>query len=369
MDLKGVRIGYVPYSACLTMPGDRRRFVHFASKRRLPIEIADPAERYDVVVLTERADISVWCDYADGKIVYDLIDSYLAIPRTSVTGCLRGLAKFLSGQSRHLQVDYWKAVERMCRRSDAVVCTTLEQKRDISPFCDNVHLILDSHSMVANGNKQDYGAGKPFRIVWEGLPHTLSSLDLIAGFLRRVHSQKPIELHIITDRTYFGYLGKYCLTDTAKQIEKIYAGAKLHEWREETCGEIICGCDLAIIPLDLKDQFQAGKPENKMLLFWRMGMPVVASATPAYVRAMLLAGMDLVCANSAEWETKVLACIESEEIRRQAGQRGRSYVEAHCSDEAIFAAWDRMMVSLWEQSRADTSRVPKAQRSASAGST
>jgi hypothetical protein len=188
MDLKGVRIGYVPYSSPLTMPGDRRRFVNYASRRGVPIEIADPAQNYDVVVLSERADISVWCDYGNGKIVYDLIDSYLAIPRSSITGRLRGLAKFLSGQSRHLRLDYWKAVERMCRRSDAVVCTTLEQKRDISPFCDNVHVILDSHSMVAHGKKEDYGAAQPFRIVWEGLPHTLSSPTCCAACTSRSRS-------------------------------------------------------------------------------------------------------------------------------------------------------------------------------------
>ena len=76
------RIGYVPYSSSLAMPGDRRRFVAYARARNLPFELARPKERYDIVVLSELADISVWCDYPYGKIVYDLIDSYLAIPRT-----------------------------------------------------------------------------------------------------------------------------------------------------------------------------------------------------------------------------------------------------------------------------------------------
>jgi hypothetical protein len=349
MDLQGVRIGYVPYSNALTMPGDRRRFVNFARKCGLPIEIADPSESYDLVVLTERADISVWSDYAKGKIAYDLIDSYLAIPRTSVRGRLRGLAKFISRQSHYLQQDHWTAVERMCRRADAVICTTLEQKQDISPFCDNVHLILDSHSMMAHATKQDYQAAQPFRIAWEGLPYTLSSLNLVADVLKRVNQQRPIELHVITDRAYYGYLGKYHRRDTQKEVEAIYPGARVHEWREETCAALICDCDLAVIPLDLEDPFQAGKPENKMLLFWRMGMPVVASATPAYARAALRAGMDMLCATPAEWEAMLLSCIDSEEKRFFAGHRGRSYVEACCNEDTILGAWERMMSSLWEE--------------------
>src|SRR6185312_15235316 len=77
-----IRIGYVPYSGRFTKPGDRRRFVAYARARNLEFEVADPDKRYDLVVLSETADISVWPDYRHGKIVYDLIDSYLSVPRT-----------------------------------------------------------------------------------------------------------------------------------------------------------------------------------------------------------------------------------------------------------------------------------------------
>src|SRR3989442_5758220 len=82
MNLGDLRIGYVPYSPDLTQPGDRRRFCHYAAKRKLRFEIARPEERYDLVVLSSRGDLSVWADYRPGQawIVYDLIDSYLAIP-------------------------------------------------------------------------------------------------------------------------------------------------------------------------------------------------------------------------------------------------------------------------------------------------
>jgi hypothetical protein len=68
------RIGYAPFSASLTHPGDRRRFPAYAQARNLPFELARPDERYDVVVLTEFADISVWHEYDKGKVVYDCID-------------------------------------------------------------------------------------------------------------------------------------------------------------------------------------------------------------------------------------------------------------------------------------------------------
>ena len=63
------RIGYVPYSASLTHPGDLRRFVAYARARNLPFEVARPDGRYDVVVLSELSDISVWSEYRGGKVV------------------------------------------------------------------------------------------------------------------------------------------------------------------------------------------------------------------------------------------------------------------------------------------------------------
>ena len=135
-DLKQLRIGYVPLSRNLDKPGDRRRFVYYARSRNLPFEIAKPAEKYDVVVVSQSADLSIWSEYDKGgaKIVYDFIDSYLAVPRNSVKGRLRGFAKYISGQSRRPRLNHWKALESMCARADAVICTTQGASQGYRPF-------------------------------------------------------------------------------------------------------------------------------------------------------------------------------------------------------------------------------------------
>lgn len=343
---KDLRIGYVPYSRSLERPGDRRRFVHYARRRNLKFEIADPSELYDVVVLSERADISVWSRYTKGRLVYDLIDSYLAIPRSDVKGRLRGLAKYVSGQSRHLQTDHWKAIEAMCSRADAVICTTEEQRRDIEPLCSNVHIILDAHSMVARGAKADYAASQPFRLVWEGVPQTLGSLAVIRPVLARLSRKYPLELHLVTDLEYHRYLGRYGKSETLSAARRIFPEVRLHAWNENDCANIICSCDLGVIPLMLDDPFNAGKPENKLLLMWRLGMPTIVSATPAYARAMSSAGLDMACTSAAEWETTLERYMADEVVRRQAGEAGRRYAESNFGDDRLLAAWDAMFASL-----------------------
>src|SRR5256885_5448772 len=143
--LRSLRIGYVPYTRDLCYAGDRRRFCYYAHKRNIAFELAKPSESYDIVVVTERGDLGTWSAYQRGnaKIVYSLINRYLAVPAWDPKGVLRGVAKYVTRETRHLQLNYWRAMEAMCERADAVVCTTEEQRQDILPHCDNVHIILD----------------------------------------------------------------------------------------------------------------------------------------------------------------------------------------------------------------------------------
>jgi glycosyltransferase involved in cell wall biosynthesis len=234
----------------------------------------------------------------------------------------------------------------MCKRADAVICTTEEQKRDISKFCSNVHIILDAHTSVARTTKHSYAAGEPFRLVWEGMPYTLNSLELIRPALERLQDKLPIELHLVTDLHYNRYLGRYGRQSTDEIARRLFNKVRLHAWREDDCADIICSCDLAVIPLVLTDPFTAGKPENKLLLLWRMGMPVLASATPAYARAMAGAGLPMSCANQAEWFDALQQYSGDEAARQYAGERGLAYAAAHYGEEQILGSWDKLFQSL-----------------------
>lgn len=341
------RIGYVPYSPTLERPGDKRRFAAYAHARNLPFELARPEERYDLVVLSEVADVSVWCDYPHGKVVYDLIDSYLAIPRSNVKQWLRGPIWYALGRHRRLRLDQWAAIQDMCRRADAVVCTTEEQRGDIQPYCSNVHIVLDVHSSVIRQVKGDYRCGDPFNLVWEGLPSNITQLRQIRKVLQDINKHRPLVLNIATDPDQPRLLGRFGRVQSLDLAHEVFDSVRFHPWDEATCSEVIQNCDLAVIPIDLSDPFVTGKPENKLLLLWRMGMPVVTSATPAYQRAMGIAGLrDCACRDQKEWFTALERMICDESLRREAGTRGRELAEARFGEEVMLARWDTVFSSL-----------------------
>ena len=273
------------------------------------------------------------------------MDPYLSVPRTDPKGLLRGLAKFVAGQSRRLRLDHWKALEEMCRRADAVICSTEEQRRTVLPFCDNTHIILDIHAMYGAA-KVDYAAGDAFHLVWEGLPHNLVFFREIDDVLRGLASRRRITLHLVTALRYRQYADKY----RARRAEDLARGlsvpVRLYEWDERTCPPILAAGDLALIPVPLGDPFAAGRPENKLLLLWRMGVPTVVSATPAYSRAMAGAGLSMACRNAEEWREILEKYMEDEEARRDAGCRGRAFVEANHGQERVLAQWDELFRSV-----------------------
>ena len=346
-----VRIGYAPYSATLDVPGDRRRFCFYAAAREIAFELMEEVSfGPDVVVIAGAADITGWAR-ADRsvKIVYDLVDSYLALPRRSVKSLGRGLAKRISGETSRLAWNYRKAIEAMCTRADAVICSTEEQRRTIRDYSDNVHVILDHHGSEVRDTKHSYTAHQPFRLVWEGLPYTLSAFREIRPALERVGSRHALETHLVTDLRFNRYAGRFGRQDTGRLARRHIAAPRLHEWRIDELARVVTSCDLAVIPATLEDPMFAGKPENKLLLLWRMGMPVLASATPAYRRAMGAAGIDMTCRDAAEWEAMLERYIVDERGRERAGRTGRAFVEVQHSERRLLEQWDSVFASIGMQ--------------------
>lgn len=348
--LSRLHVGYVPYSADLMHAGDRRRFVHYARKRNISFEVASPDRSYDVVILSCAADPTVWSRFSrqNGKLVFELIDSYFAESPRSVRSLTRGPAKYIVGQAKHLRLNYADALRDLCRRADAVVCSTEEQRSEILKLCPNVLPILDYHAVALGRVKSSYHVDEQIHLVWEGQPANVATFDAIREPLRRLAARRRIAVHLITDLTYSSALrtfGRRSTVDLAKRVIPV-RDQFLYAWNERTLSAIATQCDLGVIPIPLDQPMFAAKPENKLLLLWRMGIPVVASATLAYRRTMHDADVEGLCSGASEWLTTIERFAGDEELRRESAERGRAFVERTQSEEAFLHRYDQLFASL-----------------------
>lgn len=358
MRASDLRVGIVPASPTLTAPADRRRFVYYARRRGLKFELADPRERYDLVVLTQRADLSTWSRYRPGdtRIIYEANDSYLSIPMTDTKQMLRGVAKFVLGQSRRLQLSYRRAVQEMCQRADAVTCSTDEQRELIRPHCGNVHLILDFQEADVTARKTSYAAGRRFHFVWEGLASSGIPMGLLREILEPIAKQREIALHIVTDLIYRRYANVVGKVHTAERVQREFGrlaeNVYVYEWNPLALSSIATAADMALIPIDLDNAFHRGKPENKLVLLWRLGVPTLTTATPAYLRAMQRVGLDMACHSVEEWQQRLAYYMNDEPARERAGTLGLQAANTLYSTDEMMRRWDGLMASLYGASEA-----------------
>jgi hypothetical protein len=350
----GLRIGYFPASPDFEAPSDRRRFVYYARARGMKFELADPRETYDLVVLNQRADLSVWSRYRPGeaRVIYEANDSYISVPGSDPKQALRGAFKFLSGQSRRLQLNYRAAVMDMCRRSDAVICSTDEQRAQIEPLCANTHLILDFQDGDVLGRKQGHDDGAALNVVWEGLASSGIPMRQMRDILAPLAARRPVVLHLVTDLVYWKISNKFGKTHTSDQVRREFGDfaprVRLYQWSAFSLAAIATASDLAVIPIDVDDVFVRGKPENKLLLLWRLGVPTLTSATPAYVRAMQRAGLDLTCDSLPQWHQKLDRLAADPAERARAAARGLDATSTLYSSGEMLRRWDTVMDSLWK---------------------
>jgi hypothetical protein len=346
--LAGLRVGYAPLSPTLEQPGDRRRFPYYADRRGFEFEIADPSRDYDVVVVSQRADVVRWARHSGrALLVYDLIDAYLAGSANDWKSRGRGVAKYAIGEIVRPVVDYRQAIEAMCFRADAVVCSTPQQKIDIGQLSDNVHVVLDAHFELGDTVKSDYAAGPVLNLLWEGQAENIPALEVVAEALRTSTLVDRAVVHLFTDIWYYRYLRRVGRRSSVRLGRRLFPRVYFYEWNPHLFASVATGCDIALAPVDLSTPLTAGKPENKLLLYWRLGLPVLVSASDAYLRATREAGVpDTAARDADEWRTALERYGPDDDARREAAERGLVYVAEHHSEEQLLARWDRVFQSI-----------------------
>ncbi len=345
-----LKIAYVPNSSDLNHPADRRRIVYWANKRGHEINLNLTAN-YDVLVLSSRANLTQQVGTKNRKpLILDIVDGYLG-KEHFWRDWARGTGKVITGQNSGTPRPYRKIVSDACKLAQAVICETYEQRDTIIPYCKNTHAILDFHEefpmLPFNRNLQI----KNFpALMWEGLPFTAKGLLLLKNAFLEIAKSKPISLEMVTDLEYPKFLGKYLYRPTENIVGKIPAMLgdhfKLTKWNLEAVVDAAKRSHIAVLPLDPLGTLNPLKAENRLLMMWRMGLPVIASPSLAYIRVMKETQIYGICHNSSEWLEKITELMDSVELRRDSVEKGQEYIRDTHSEKILLESWDRLFESI-----------------------
>jgi len=349
--MRQLKIGYLPLSPTLTAAGDRRRLIFWAKNRGYEI-VTDLTKTVDVIVASENSDFQSPRFIQKGvPVVFDLVDAYLS-PLNPWDDMARGLVKKLSGQISGSVKPFSHHVRDFCVTSRAVICSSPEQEAVIKPFNSNTHVILDSHDEIPLINpKLTRSAGSSGDIIlWEGQPATIRGVQQISSILAQLSKKNDLHFDFVTDEKYFQLLGKYFKSDTLRLLKKdlgpIFNQVGITSWTPDNLVTSAKKSAISIIPIDLTVPMQKLKPENRLLIMWRLGLPCLTSPSPAYIRVANKAGVKAVCDSPRVWLENLSNLLSDPSFAHEEVLRGQNYLRDNHNKESLLNKWDQVIESV-----------------------
>lgn len=349
--MKKLKIGYWPLSSNLNSAGDRRRLVFWAAARGHTI-VTDLTQKVDLIVASENADFNSWVfNQRKTPIILDLVDAYLS-PLNALDDLARGIAKKFTGQLSGVVKPFSHHVRDFCLNSDAVLCSSVEQEKIIQSYNINTHVILDSHEEIPmiSSDLSKLVSSNENRILWEGQPATIRGVKQLSNVFFNLIEARNLCFDFVTDQTYFEFLNKYLEKDTLgllkKDLRRVSSFVRLTPWTPENLVSTARNSSIAIIPIDLAVPIQKLKPENRLLIMMRLGLPCLTSPSPAYARVARAANLNSVCDSPQAWLANINRLLDDRSFANDEVLRGRNYLHEYHNRAILLKKWDRAIESV-----------------------
>ena len=340
--------GYEGYSAGNSGIADRRRVLFWASKRGHSIVSSrDPSA--DVIVVTSSSDLGYWAKAKISKpLVLDVVDGLIG-EQSWTKDLFRGYGYWSTRRSSNfLPKPYSKLILEVAQRCKTVVCSSPEQVLEWAKHQIEAIDILDIHDEIQEINHL-VSDKKPStkQIFWEGLPTTLGSMSLLNEFFSCNQGNHYV-LNVLTELNGFKYMNKYGQIDLVKMLSKQLDQKNLSinnvQWSPKDLVTYAKASTLGVIPIMGFKGYNHLKAENRLLIMWRLGLPVLTSPLPSYVRVMSEAGIDGICYTKSDWTSKIQQLIESEELRLTHLRLSEQYLREKHNTSDILLKWDRLLL-------------------------
>lgn len=349
--MRALKIGYLPISRNLAAPGDRRRLLYWAGERGHRIT-TDLTDNIDVLFVSSKADLN-YQKYSKLKVpvVFDLVDSYLTRNRY-IEDFLRGFSKIVFREVSGFPRPFSSMVANFCMYADAVICSSVEQRTLVDKYTSNSHIILDSHHEIGFKKIQkDRQFGKFSNgILWEGQPATIKALETINHELYSLRSDYKLDLRLVTDENYYMLLNRFIARRTKSLLSnfkiKTDEELKITPWSPDSLDIAASTSIFSILPLDLNNQLHLMKPENRLLIMWKLGLPCLVSPIHSYRRISNQIDYQLVCNSINDWKEIGTRLIEDTEFRITESLKGQAYVEDFHNSRILLSKWDNVIDSL-----------------------
>ena len=148
----------------------------------------------------------------------------------------------------------------------------------------------------------------------------------------------------VTDENYFQFLNKFVKKSTLSLLEKdlgqLIDFVSIIPWSPKNLVESAKASSIAVIPIDLSVPMQRLKPENRLLIMWRLGLPCLTSPSPAYVRVAHQAGVVATCNTLEDWFLNFNRLLSDPDFAFDEILAGQNYLRENHNQTILLKKWD-----------------------------
>lgn len=285
------------------------------------------------------------------RLVLDLVDGYLAEQPSLLKDYLRQLSRVGVLEFLRRPIRFSKSLTLLCEESDLIIVASQEQAEVVRNLNPNVIPIWDCHDELGEPrHPSPLHKESKFEIFWEGLSVTLFHFQECLPDLKEFLLETNSTLNIVSNPNHFRFSNRFLKVSTEKYLGKIFRELeyhiKFHEWSVTRVREVASRCDFGLIPLLERDKFARLKPENKLMIYWRLGLPTLFSGSPSYLRVAQKLGLSDFSVEGGRWKERLLWL--SKDLVNQGGRisTATDMLVEHHNEQAILAQWRRAFQSL-----------------------
>lgn len=258
---------------------------------------ADRAENAEVIIgqrISRTEALPVWRRLSLAhRLVFEIDDDIWAVDPTN----------FSAYQA--IELEHQHAAEHAIQVAHVVTVSTPTLAEVVRPLNPNVVVLpncVDGRLLETERPRRDR-----LTIGWAGGDSHIRDLALIAAQLRRVLRQEQVEFHNIgTDyRKVANLPGRY--TPWESRVWDYYEQIDF---------------DIGLAPL-VNSVFNASKSHIKALEYMALGVPVIASDSPAYSSLVVHGETGFLVRRDHEWRKYLRLLINDREMREEMGRKGR----------------------------------------------
>jgi hypothetical protein len=329
-----IKILYLGNSSDGSATVDRRRFLAFAAMNpHLQVFFKpEPGLKFDVLIYSIGGDLPLALSLAAEvkQVVVDYSNHYL-VEKSWFKSVFRNQFFTLRKGHKLAFSAYRSSLKRIIRLADLVIFPSVSQKSELMKLNSRVARLTDFFGSEVNVSDGPVEGERS--IFWEGQGVNVPTLQALSRPLQRV---KYSSFNVVTDE-YFGRAPFRRRSEIF--LSQRFSQFAFYSWSQTAIASLAAKSRVGVIPLNLEDQFIAAKPENKLVLMWLLGLPVLCSPTESYSLLAAETGLDFLCKSEEEWCAKLDQYLGDGRTRAAEAAFLLNYASQNYDDSAQFNKW------------------------------